>query len=90
MPVIFDVNDAIYNRHGINYETLHHFDSIGLVNFDNVGGHIVTIIGRPALAGYYTERFVFKAAPEINIGIGKNAIHEGGTRTGADLRQPSG
>ena len=32
-PLIFDYSDAIYNKHGIRFEILEHFDSIGLIKF---------------------------------------------------------
>ncbi len=32
-PLIFDSSDAIYNKHGIRFEILEHFDSIGLIKF---------------------------------------------------------
>ncbi len=35
-PLIFDESAEIYKRHGINFETLNHLDSIGFINFQNV------------------------------------------------------
>ena len=35
-PLIFDENAKIYKRHGIDFETLIHLDSIGFINFQNV------------------------------------------------------
>lgn len=37
-PLIFDTNDKIYNDHGVNFETLSHLDSIGLIQFNGIGG----------------------------------------------------
>lgn len=37
-PLIFNDNDKIYNDHGINFGTLSHLDSIGLVQFSTLTG----------------------------------------------------
>ena len=36
-PLIFDYREKIYNNNGINFNTLTHLDSIGLVTFSGVG-----------------------------------------------------
>ena len=33
VPLIYDFQHEIYNKHGINFDTLNHLDSIGLVKF---------------------------------------------------------
>jgi hypothetical protein len=38
VPLIYEVQNAIYNRHGINFITLSHLESIGLIRFDPLGG----------------------------------------------------
>ncbi len=37
-PLIFDPNDKIYNDLGLNFGTLTHLDSIGLIKFNNLTG----------------------------------------------------
>lgn len=37
-PLIFNTNDKIYNDHGVNFRTLSHLDSIGLVQFNSITG----------------------------------------------------
>ena len=39
VPLVFDVKDKIYNNYGINFETLKHLDSIGLINFESLAGY---------------------------------------------------
>lgn len=36
VPLIFDAQDDIYNKNGINFNTLTHLDSIGLINFGGI------------------------------------------------------
>jgi hypothetical protein len=38
IPLVFDADDEVYNRHGINFVTLSHLESLGLVQFDNLAG----------------------------------------------------
>lgn len=38
VPLIFDTQAEIYNKPGINFETLDHLDSIGLIHFRDIGG----------------------------------------------------
>ena len=38
-PLIYDVQAAIYNKWGINFNSLSHLDSIGLIQFDNIAGY---------------------------------------------------
>ncbi len=37
-PLIFNSHDQIYNNLGLNFNTLTHLDSIGLIQFDNLAG----------------------------------------------------
>lgn len=36
VPLIFDIQVDIYNRNGINFNTLSHLESIGLIQFDGI------------------------------------------------------
>jgi len=38
-PLIFDVQAEIYNKWGINFNSLKHLDSIGLIQFDSLAGY---------------------------------------------------
>ena len=38
VPLVFDAQAEIYNRCGINFSSLSHLDSIGLVQFDSLAG----------------------------------------------------
>jgi len=54
-PLIFDPGDQIYNEVGLNFTTLTHLDSIGLIQFDNLSGF--KRIGLPkSFPVYYCER----------------------------------
>jgi len=36
--LIFDIDDEIYTKHGVNFNTLIHLESIGLIQFNNITG----------------------------------------------------
>ena len=38
MPLVFDINATIYERHGADFVTLHNLESIGLLRFDQNAG----------------------------------------------------
>ena len=38
VPLVFDVDAEIYNEHGINFNTVSHLESIGLVQFNSLTG----------------------------------------------------
>ena len=50
---VFDVDARIYNRYGINFETLSHLESIGLVHFDNLGGFLLLRLSKNTVVHYY-------------------------------------
>jgi len=41
VPLIFNVDEKIYNDYGINFETLKHLDSIGLISFESLVGYVL-------------------------------------------------
>ena len=38
VPLVFNVQAEIYNKRGINFNTLGHLESIGLIQFNNIAG----------------------------------------------------
>lgn len=51
-PLVFDTDDSIYNDKGLNYGTLTHLDSIGLIQFHNMGGFINRHLPKKLTASY--------------------------------------
>lgn len=51
-PLVFDPEAEIYNRRGVNFASLVHLDSIGLIQFDSLGGFIRKGIPK-AFAAFY-------------------------------------
>lgn len=38
VPLVYDIRNEIYNKHGINFNTLSHLESIGLIQFNDIAG----------------------------------------------------
>jgi hypothetical protein len=55
-PLVFDVQNDIYNRHWINFTSLSHLASLGLIRFDNLAGFIRTRMPKNVSAHFYGSR----------------------------------
>lgn len=54
-PLIFDPQAAIYNDKGLNFNTLTHLDSIGLIQFNNLSGFSRTGLPQKFTVAYCEE-----------------------------------
>lgn len=52
-PLIYDLKDEIYSKHGINFGVLKHLDAIGLISFESVAGYQRQGFGKYAHLYYY-------------------------------------
>ena len=52
-PFVFNFNVEIYNKHGINFETLSHLDTMGLIHFERTS---MTLKKTPKAMSYYGKR----------------------------------
>ncbi|MCQ8859789.1 DUF2806 domain-containing protein [Plesiomonas shigelloides] len=52
-PLIFDPQAEIYTSQGINFSTLKHLDSIGLISFESVSGYKKIRLNKQSLLFYY-------------------------------------
>ncbi|KAF0108712.1 MAG: hypothetical protein FD146_598 [Anaerolineaceae bacterium] len=82
-PLIFSVDAEIYNRQGINFNTLKHLDEIGLLSFENLTGYIrkrlpkkfgILYCGEPMIIDFPNEK-------DNNLDIGKVLL----SKTGQEL-----
>lgn len=72
VPLVFDVQAGIYNKYGINFNTLSHLESIGLVQFDALAGFQRLGFPKNIVLFYYgkplTLNFPNEADNELEIG----------------------
>ena len=82
VPLVFDDSAEIYNRYGINFDTLNHLDSIGLVQFG-----AVSIVAKPLkkrfTVAYYGRSLALNMPQDTdnNLDVGKARL----TRIGQEL-----
>jgi len=79
-PLVFDASDEIYTKNGINFSSLKHLDSIGLISFESVSGYkrrgygkntVIFYFGQPTLVEFPKEK-------ENEIEIGKTLFTQAG------------
>ena len=83
VPLVFDVQAEIYNKYGINFSTLSHLESIGLVQFDNLAGFINQNLPKKFDVLYYDRALVLEMPQDAGnpLQIGKVLL----TRIGQEL-----
>ena len=59
-PLIFDVENAIYNSHGINFAALKHLDAIGLISFESTSGYRKVGFRKHAVVSYFGKPFLLE------------------------------
>ena len=55
VPLVFDVQAKIYNKHGINFNSLSHLESIGLVQFNSIAGVVRRNLPKKFAVFYYSN-----------------------------------
>ena len=83
MPLVFDVDAGVYNEHGINFGTLSHLDSIGLVTFNNLTGFRHRGVPKTFLVHYFDRPLLLEmpADGDNDLDIGHVVL----TRIGNEL-----
>lgn len=82
-PLIYELQSEIYTAHGINFTSLKHLDSIGLISFESVSGYQREGFGKYIHAFYYGRPTLleFPADKGNNLEIGHVLL----TATGREL-----
>ena len=87
-PLVFDVQAEIYNRHGINFDSVSHLDSIGLIQFNPTTGFLTQNLPKRFVVHYYGKPLTLEMPKDAgnNLSIGKTLL----TRVGKELAVISG
>lgn len=82
-PLVFDVQGSIYNDQGINFNTLSHLESLGLLQFNNLAGFKRLRIPKVATVFYYGQpvTLTFPKDSDNELDLGKVLL----TRAGQQL-----
>ncbi len=88
VPLVYDEHNEIYIKNGINFNTLTHLDSIGLIQFNAIAGFLRTKLPKSFKVAYYGQIVECKMSKdkenEMNIG---NVLL---TKTGEELARICG
>ena len=72
-PLIFDVDASIYNDQGINFNSLSHLESLGLLQFENLAGFLRRRFPKVVTIFYYgqpiTLTFPKNSDNELELGV---------------------
>ena len=80
--LVFDTNAEIYEKHGINIDTLNHLETIGLIHFERTSS--LALKKAPKAMSYYGKRFDL-SIPESIINAAFYIGHARLTKIGAEL-----
>ena len=83
VPLVFDEKTEIYNRHGINFNTLSHLESIGLVHFASPNNFKRFNLPKICFVHYYDKLLLLELLEETDnaLDIGKIRL----TKIGQEL-----
>jgi hypothetical protein len=87
-PLVFDVEGRIYNQEGINFETLIHLESLGLIQFNSLSDFQQLELPKAIMTFYYDRptRLTFSSENGNKLGLGKVLL----TRAGQQLAKVCG
>ena len=68
-PLVFDVQADIYNRYGINFNTLIHLESIGLIQFEGLSSFKKIGLPKRFAVSYYGKLLYLEMPQEANNGL---------------------
>ena len=72
-PLVFDVQACIYNDHDINFNSLSHLESLGLIQFENLTGFRRLRLPKVAIVFYYGQpvTLTFPKDSDNELDLGK-------------------
>ena len=60
VPLVFDAHEDIYNRYGVNFNNLSHLESIGFIQFNNIGNFNRLSLPKTFSVSYYSRLLVLE------------------------------
>ncbi len=66
VPLVFDIQADIYNRNGINFDTLSHLETIGLIQFESLTGFRLLKLPKRFAVSYYGKPLSLEMAEDAN------------------------
>ena len=84
-PLIYDENNSIYNQHGVDFSSLSHLESIGLIKFNQLSGFDLSGLPKNIVLQYCKQNIELEFPNDTN-----NKLHLGKvmlTKIGYELAQ---
>lgn len=80
LPLVYDTKDHIYTDRGINFETLSHLESIGLIQFNNLADYLRVDLNPKGFALYFGTPVYFEFPQPSNrdLRLGKVILTQSG------------
>ncbi len=80
IPLVFDSEIDLYNRHGVNFETLSHLESLGLIQFGSLAGYQFSGTWKNLAVSYYGRPVVltFPGEGKSTLATGKVLLTKAG------------
>jgi hypothetical protein len=78
--LIFTDTDEIYNKCGINFNSMKHLDEIGLVSYESIAGYIRKNLPKKFVVFYFGEPLIieFEKETDNQLSIGKILLSKAG------------
>ena len=83
-PLVFDARAEIYNRSGMNFETLSHLESIGFIHFNSVGNFSLNGLPKKFMMIYFGKVLLLEMPRDGNNSL--DFGHVRFTKVGQELR----
>ena len=89
MPLVSDAQSEIYNRFNLNFVTLSHLESIGLVQFNNIAGFHMQKLPKKFSVLYYGRLLTLEMKNEADnmLELGTCSSNEDRKRTCSNKRK---
>lgn len=80
LPMIYEFNDEVFNKNGINFSALKHLDSIGLISFESLSAYKRVGFGKYARVFYFGQPIIieFNKDHDNEIELGKVLLTQAG------------
>lgn len=66
VPLVFDTQADIYIRNGTTFDSLIHLESIGLIQFNNIGGFVLQKLPKGISVHYYGKPLALQMAKDVD------------------------
>lgn len=90
IPLVFDPQAEIYNKAGINFESLSHLDSLGLTRFDGISGFINNRLPKQFVVAYYGQPLTLTMQQDTDntLDIGNVLLTQAGRELASVINAP--